>query len=84
VPELEAISADVAFLPIGGTYTMDADEAAGLARAMSPGVAVPAHFGFRLDDGELVGASVDAERFRAAAAPVHVEVLTARFPFQDD
>ena len=83
VPELESIHADVAFLPIGGTYTMDADEAAGLARAMSPGLAVPAHFGFRLDDGELVGTSADAERFRAGAAPVPVEVMEPRMPFQD-
>jgi L-ascorbate metabolism protein UlaG (beta-lactamase superfamily) len=85
VPELESIRADVAFLPIGGqTYTMDVPEAAGLARAMRPGLAVPAHFGFRLDDGELVGASADGERFRAAAAPVPVEVLEPRIPFQDD
>ena len=33
--ELEAIVADVAFLPIGGYYTMDPDEAAGLARRSS-------------------------------------------------
>jgi len=83
VPELEDIRADVAFLPIGGTYTMDAGEAAGLARAMSPGLAVPAHFGFRLDDGELVGVSADAERFRAGAAPVPVEVMEPRIPFED-
>jgi L-ascorbate metabolism protein UlaG (beta-lactamase superfamily) len=83
VPELESIRADAAFLPIGGTYTMDVEEAAGLAKAMSPGVAVPTHFGFRLDDGELVGASGDAERFRDAAAPVPVEVLTPRASFED-
>ncbi len=59
---------------------MDADEAAGLARVMSPGLAVPVHFGFRLDDGELVGTSADAERFRAGAAPVPVEVMDAQDP----
>lgn len=85
VPELESIRADVAFLPIGGqSYTMDVPEAAGLARAMKPGLAVPAHFGFRLDDGELVGTSADADRFRAAAAPVPVEIMTPRIAFQDD
>jgi hypothetical protein len=62
---------------------MDPEEAAELARAMSPGLAVPVHFGFRLDDGELVGSSGDAERFRAAAAPVPVEILTPRHPFED-
>jgi L-ascorbate metabolism protein UlaG (beta-lactamase superfamily) len=76
VPELESIRTDVAFLPIGGTYTMDVPEAAGLARAMEPGVAVPMHFGF------VVGEPEDAQRFRAAAAPVAVEVLTPVRPFE--
>jgi L-ascorbate metabolism protein UlaG (beta-lactamase superfamily) len=75
VPELESIATDVAFLPIGGTFTMDVKEAAGLARAMGPGLAVPMHFGF------VVGAPEDAERFREAAAPVPVEVLTPVRPF---
>lgn len=84
LPELEAVRADLAFLPIGGTYTMDAVEAGSLARAMSPGLAVPVHYGFRLDDGELVGRRGDADRFRAAAAPVPVEFLTPEHPFDDD
>jgi L-ascorbate metabolism protein UlaG (beta-lactamase superfamily) len=75
LPELESIRADVAFLPIGGTFTMDVDEAAGLARAMSPGLAVPMHYGF------VVGEPRDAERFRDAAAPVPVEILTPQRPF---
>jgi L-ascorbate metabolism protein UlaG (beta-lactamase superfamily) len=75
VSELYSIETDVAFLPIGGTYTMDVEEAAGLARAMGPGLAVPMHFGF------VVGKPEDAERFRAAAAPVPVEVLTPVRPF---
>jgi L-ascorbate metabolism protein UlaG (beta-lactamase superfamily) len=76
VPELESIRTDVAFLPIGGTYTMDVPEAAGLARAMEPGLAVPMHFGF------VVGEPEDAERFRDAAAPVPVEILTPVRPFE--
>ncbi|MBA3690275.1 MAG: MBL fold metallo-hydrolase [Actinobacteria bacterium] len=78
VPELESIKADVAFLPIGGTFTMDVPEAAGLARAMAPGVAVPMHYGF------VVGEPADAERFRQAAAPVPVEVLIPVRPFGED
>ncbi|MDP9328499.1 MAG: MBL fold metallo-hydrolase [Actinomycetota bacterium] len=78
VPELESIATDVAFLPIGGTFTMDAQEAAGLTRAMGPGLAVPMHFGF------VVGKPEDAERFREAAAPVPVEVLTPVRPFGED
>ncbi len=76
VPELETIRADVAFLPAGGTYTMDPHQAAGLAKAMSPGLAVPMHYGF------VSGSSKDGETFRAAAAPVPVEVLEPTNPFE--
>lgn len=70
LPELESLGPDVAFLPIGGTFTMDPSEAAALARAMSPGVAVPMHYGY------IVGSPSDADRFRSEASPVPVEVLT--------
>jgi L-ascorbate metabolism protein UlaG (beta-lactamase superfamily) len=69
LPELESVRANVTFLPIGGTYTMDADEAGGLARAISPELAVPMHYGF------VVGSPSDAERFAKAAAPVPVQTL---------
>ncbi|MEP7032531.1 MAG: MBL fold metallo-hydrolase [Actinomycetota bacterium] len=76
VPELESLAADVAMVPIGGTYTMDPEEAGGLVRAMSPRLAVPMHYGF------VVGSPGDADRFRAAAAPVTVETLTPTNPFE--
>jgi L-ascorbate metabolism protein UlaG (beta-lactamase superfamily) len=75
-PELDAVRADVAFLPIGGTYTMEATEAAGMARSIAPQVAVPMHYGF------VVGSPSDAERFRDEAAPVRVEFLTPVQPFE--
>jgi len=75
VPELDAVSADVTFLPIGGTFTMDAHEAAGLAKSISPQIAVPMHYGF------VVGSPSDAETFRREAAPVKVETLTPDNPF---
>jgi L-ascorbate metabolism protein UlaG (beta-lactamase superfamily) len=78
VPELEEIRTDVAFLPIGGTYTMDVPEAAGLARAMEPGLAVPFHYAF------VVGSRGDGERFREEAAPVPVELMTPVRPFELD
>jgi L-ascorbate metabolism protein UlaG (beta-lactamase superfamily) len=75
-PELDAVRTDVAFLPIGGTYTMDVTQAAGLARSIEPRIAVPMHFGF------VVGSAGDGERFRAAADPVAVEILTPMNPFE--
>jgi L-ascorbate metabolism protein UlaG (beta-lactamase superfamily) len=76
VPELDSVRANVTFLPIGGTYTMEADEAGGLARAISPDLAVPMHYGF------VVGSPSDAERFAEAAKPVTVRTMTPVRPFE--
>jgi len=74
-PELSGVRADVALLPIGGTFTMDPTEAAGLAKAISPQVAVPMHYGF------VVGYPADADRFAREAAPVPVQKMTPHNPF---
>lgn len=78
LPELESLSVNTAFLPIGGTYTMDPHQAAELARAMSPGLAVPMHYGF------VCGSPADAETFKKEAAPVPVEILEAVHDFESD
>jgi len=57
IPEMDEIEADVVFLPVGGTYTMNAEEAAKAANSIKPKVAVPIHF------GTVVGAREDAETF---------------------
>ncbi len=75
-PELDDIKTDVAFLPIGGTYTMDVPQAAGLAKSIAPRIAVPMHYGF------VVGSAGDGERFRAAADPIAVQILTPTNPFE--
>jgi len=75
-PELDEIKTDVAFLPIGGYYTMNVEEAAGLAGSIAPSLAVPMHYGF------VVGSPADAERFRGAAAPVEVRILSPVNPFE--
>jgi len=76
VPELDGIRCSAALLPIGGTYTMDVGQAAGLARSIRPQVAVPMHYGF------VVGRSSDGARFQEAAAPVEVEILEPVNPFK--
>jgi len=43
IPEMANIRADVAMLPVGGTYTMDAKEAAQAVAAINPKVVVPMH-----------------------------------------
>jgi L-ascorbate metabolism protein UlaG (beta-lactamase superfamily) len=62
IPEMAGLAPDVALLPVGGTYTMDAAEAARAARAIRPKVAVPMHY------GSVVGSEADARRFAALLA----------------
>ena len=59
IPEMEHITADVALLPVGGTYTMDAAEAAEAADLLNPEVAIPMHW------GKIVGTWEDAKEFQA-------------------
>jgi L-ascorbate metabolism protein UlaG (beta-lactamase superfamily) len=75
-PELDAIETDVAFLPVGGHFTMNVDEAAGLAGSIAPSLAVPMHYGF------VVGSASDGARFRDAAAPIQVQILSPVDPFE--
>ena len=77
-PELSEVRADVAFLPIGGTYTMEAPEAAEMAKAIRPQLAVPMHYGF------VVGTPSDAERFAKEADPVKVQILEPTNPFEKE
>ncbi len=63
IPEMRDIRGDVALLPVGGTYTMDAAEAAQAAADIRPKVAVPMHYG---EGG--IGTSADGERFRSLYA----------------
>jgi L-ascorbate metabolism protein UlaG (beta-lactamase superfamily) len=81
VPELDAIRTDVAFLPVGGAgYTMDVAEAAGLAKAISPRLAVPMHYGY-VEGCEGPGAG---DRFAKQADPIKVELLTPTNPFEQE
>jgi L-ascorbate metabolism protein UlaG (beta-lactamase superfamily) len=70
IPEMKGIQPDVAFLPVGGTYTMTPEEAAKAAEAIGPKIAVPIHW------GSIVGSIKDAEDFkRLCVCPV--KILTA-------
>lgn len=68
VPEMQQLGAiDVALLPIGGTYTMDATEAAQAARQINPRRAIPYHW------GDIVGTDADAQAFADACdCPVSI------------
>ena len=69
IPEMSDLKdVDLAMLPIGGTYTLNANEAAKACKAIGPKAALPYHF------GDIVGATSDGERF-AGAAPCKVHLL---------
>ncbi len=64
IPEMEKLSGYgkhgnhfVALLPVSGTYVMTAEEAVHAARAISPDLAIPMHY------GSVVGSEEDAQRF---------------------
>jgi L-ascorbate metabolism protein UlaG (beta-lactamase superfamily) len=56
--EMNKLNVDLALLPVGGTYTMSADEAAGIANEFKPRISIPMHW------GSIVGSEADAQRFR--------------------
>jgi L-ascorbate metabolism protein UlaG (beta-lactamase superfamily) len=64
IPEMQKLSGFgkhgnefIACLPVGGNFTMDADEAAQAASAIKPTIAIPMHY------GSIAGTRADAERF---------------------
>jgi len=61
IPEMASVKADVALIPVGGTYTMTVHQAAEAVKKISPKVAVPMHC------GDIVGTLDDREAFRKAS-----------------
>ena len=49
IPEMKDYKCDIALLPIGGTYTMDAKEAADAVEMIQPKVAIPIHYNYLAD-----------------------------------
>lgn len=57
IPEMKDVKADVALIPVSGTYVMTADEAVEAVLDFKPAVAIPMHY------GTVVGTEKDAQRF---------------------
>ena len=70
IDEMKSLKAiDVALLPVGGTYTMSAAEAAEATEHIKPKLAIPYHW------GDIVGDRADAEAF-SNAAECEVQMLS--------
>ena len=61
--EAAAVKCDVALVPVGGTYTMTASEAASLVNRIRPAAAVPTHY------GSIVGKAEDGSGFLSLLNP---------------
>jgi L-ascorbate metabolism protein UlaG (beta-lactamase superfamily) len=71
IPEMKEIKADIALLPVSGTYVMTAEQAVRAAQAVKPKLAIPMHY------GAIVGDEQDALAFKKALeGEVEVLVLT--------
>ncbi|MCR5031939.1 MAG: MBL fold metallo-hydrolase, partial [Lachnospiraceae bacterium] len=68
--ELKKVQCDIALIPVGGTYTMDAKKAAEAVNIMKPKVAIPVHY------GTIVGKESDADTFAGLLdLSIQVEIL---------
>ena len=68
--ENKNVKCDVAFVPVGGTYTMNFKEAAYLINEIKPKIAVPIHY------GGIVGTKQDAIDFTQLVNPeIKCEIL---------
>ncbi len=66
--EAMGVKCDIAMVPIGGTFTMNAVKAAELINTIMPGTAIPVHY------GSVAGKPSDGEVFREnVKEPVEVE-----------
>jgi L-ascorbate metabolism protein UlaG (beta-lactamase superfamily) len=57
IPEMRNFKADIALLPVSGTYVMTAEEAVKAALDIKPKIAIPMHY------GSIVGSQGDAKKF---------------------
>ena len=71
--EARAVKCDIALVPIGGTYTMDAVQAADLVNTIRPEYAVPVHY------GGIVGSEKDGVKFEEAVDEAVKVVFKIKF-----
>ena len=68
--ENKRVICDIAFIPIGGTYTMDYTEAAELTNIIKPNIVIPIHY------GSIVGKKGDANSFQELVnKDIEVQIL---------
>ena len=71
--EAKAVKCDIALVPVGGTYTMNAKQAAELINTIKPQIAVPVHY------GGIVGKKSDGLDFKKAVDADTEVVIKIKF-----
>jgi L-ascorbate metabolism protein UlaG (beta-lactamase superfamily) len=69
IPEMKDVAADIAFLPVSGTYVMNPEEACAAAKKIMPKVVIPMHY------GKIIGTKADAEKFKKLCDFCSVEIM---------
>ena len=67
--ESEMVKCDIAFIPIGGHFTMDVKEAAELIRIINPKIIVPIHY------GSIIGTPEDGKKLIKALEDTNIKVV---------
>ncbi len=70
IPEMKTFKADIALLPVSGTYVMTAEEAVKAALDIKPDIAIPMHY------NSIVGTEDDAKKFaQGLKGKIEVKIL---------
>ena len=67
--ESESVRCDIAFIPIGGKFTMDVNEASELIKTINPKIVIPIHY------GSIVGNIDDAKRLKENLIDTNIKVI---------
>lgn len=65
----ESVKCDIAFIPIGGHFTMDVIEASELIRIINPKIVIPIHY------GSIIGNSTDGKKLKELLSNTNIEVI---------
>ncbi len=69
VKEIEDVKCDIAFIPIGGHFTMDVNEATELIKKMDTKVVIPIHY------GSIIGNTTDGKTLKNNLSGINIEII---------
>ncbi|MBR4830169.1 MAG: MBL fold metallo-hydrolase [Bacilli bacterium] len=68
-PEIEDVKCDIAFIPIGGHFTMDVNEATELIKKMNTKIVIPIHY------GSIIGNITDGKDLTNNLSDYNIDVI---------